>query len=247
MEQNRVTHIKLWYTEWHIKVEFCTCRPITAISPCSRGQRVWGGERGTTLQTTAPNPQETNRYDNSSTALHNYKIRFNLIWTVVAMWGFPSSCFVTNNIMTRSSFRLLILSFTMKLWSVLGSCLFVPSLRKKLWPGADSYLLFLLLRKRLCLYEVFCLLVLHARGQWPCPGSYPLVPVCNTSFSVVLEPDLGLDHLSRASLLIPLKLVLSGSKSFVSFHSVKMLTQLIVGSTDDAKDRVLVLCNLSIF
>ena len=104
MEQNRVTHIKLWYTEWRIKVEFCTCRPITAISPCSRGQRVWGGERGTTPQTTAPNPQETNRYDNSWTALHNYTIRSNLIWTAVGTWGFPSSCFVTNNIMTRFSF-----------------------------------------------------------------------------------------------------------------------------------------------
>lgn len=104
MEQNRVTHIKLWYTEWHIKVEFHICRPITAISPCSRGQWVWRGERDTTSQTTAPNPQETNRYDNSSTALHNYKIRSNLIWTVVGTWGFPSSCFVTNNIMTRSSF-----------------------------------------------------------------------------------------------------------------------------------------------
>jgi len=57
---------------------------------------------------------------------------------------------------------------------------------------------------------------------------------------VVLEPDLGLDHLSCASLLIPLKLVLSGCKSFVSFYSVKKLTQLIVGSTEDAKDRVLV-------
>jgi len=59
-----------------------------------------------------------------------------------------------------------------------------------------------------------------------------LVPVCNSSFSVVLEPDLGLDHLSPASVLIPLKLVLSGCRSFVSFHSVKELTQLIVGSTE---------------
>jgi hypothetical protein len=104
MEQNRVTHIKLWYKEWHIKVEFCTCRLITAISPCSRGQPVWGGEGGTTPQTTAPIPQETNRYDNSSAALHNYKIRYNLIWTVVSTWGVSLSCFVTNNIMTRSSF-----------------------------------------------------------------------------------------------------------------------------------------------
>jgi hypothetical protein len=63
---------------------------------------------------------------------------------------------------------------------------------------------------------------------------------------VVLEPDLGLDRLSHASLLIPLKFILSGCKFFVSFHSVKKLTQLIVGSTEDAKDRVLVLFNLSI-
>jgi len=104
MERNRVTHIKLWYTKWHIKVEFCVCRPITAISPCSRGQRVWGGEGGTSPQTTAPNPQETNRYDNSSAALHNYKIKSNLIWTVVNTWRVSSSCFVTNNIMIRSSF-----------------------------------------------------------------------------------------------------------------------------------------------
>lgn len=120
-----VTHIKLWYTEWYIKVEFCTCRPITAISPCSRGQRVWGGERGTTPQTTAPNPQETNRYDNSSAALPNYKIRSNLIWTVVGTWGFPSSCSVTNNIMTRASFPssyLVIHSETMVSLRLLSSC-----------------------------------------------------------------------------------------------------------------------------
>jgi len=134
----------------------------------------------------------------------------------------------------------------MKLWSVSGSCLLVPSLRKKLGPGPGSCLLFLSLRKRLCPYQGFCLLVLCTKGQWPCPGSYPLVPVCNSSFSVLLEPDLGLDRLSHASLLIPLKLVLSGCTSFVSFRSVKKQTQLIVGSPVDAKDRVLILCNLSI-
>jgi hypothetical protein len=63
---------------------------------------------------------------------------------------------------------------------------------------------------------------------------------------VVVESDLGLDHLSHASLLIPLKLVLSGYRSFVSFLSVKKQTQLTVGSAEDAKDRVLVLCNLSV-
>jgi hypothetical protein len=125
MEQNGVTHIKLWYTEWHIKVELCTCRPITAISTCSRGQRVWRGERGTTPQTTAPNPQETIRYNNSSAALHNYNIRSNFIWFVVGTWGFPSSCFVTNNIMTRSSFLssyLVIHSETIVSLRLLSSC-----------------------------------------------------------------------------------------------------------------------------
>lgn len=135
----------------------------------------------------------------------------------------------------------------MKLWSVSGSCLLVPSLRKKLGPGPGSYLLFLSFRKRLCPYQGFCLLVLCAKGQWPCPVSYALVLVCNSSFSVVLEPDLVLDCLSHASLLIPLKLVLSGYRSFVSFCSVRKQTQMIIGSPEDAKDRVLVLCNMSIW
>lgn len=134
----------------------------------------------------------------------------------------------------------------MKLWSISGSCLLVPSLRKKFGPGPGSCLFFLSFRKRLSPYQGFCLLVLGAKGQWPCPGSYPLVPVCNSSFSVVLKPDLGLDCLSHASLLIPLKLVLSGYRSFVSFHSVKKETQPIIGSPEVTKDRILVLCNLSV-
>lgn len=73
-----------------------------------------------------------------------------------------------------------------------------------------------------------------------------MVPICNSSFSVVLEPDLGLDCLTHASLLIPLKLVLSGYRSVVSFCSVEKQTQLITGSPENAKDRVVVLCNLSI-
>ena len=147
MEQNRVTHIKLWYTEWHIKVELCTCRPITAISPCSRGQRIRGGERGTTPQTTAPDPQEANRYDNTSAAPHHYKIWSNLIWTVVGTWGFPSSCFVTNNIITRSSFLssyLVIHSETMVSLRFLSSC---PITEKEIWPRSRFLSSLLIIQK----------------------------------------------------------------------------------------------------
>jgi hypothetical protein len=175
MKQKRVTHIKLECAEWHIKVEFCICRPITAVSPCCRGQWVWGGRSGATSQTTATNPQETDRYDNSSKGLLNYKIRSHLILTVVGTRGFPSSCFVTHeDSVAKPGF---------------------PSCHSQSdWPVSGSCLLFLVTQKKTTARPR----VLSSLSLTQAQAAIPWIPVSN-SFCVVLEPDWCFDCLSYAS------------------------------------------------
>ena len=57
----------------------------------------------------------------------------------------------------------------------------------------------------------------------------PWIPVSNSSFSVVLEPDSGPHCVGYASLLFPVMLVLSGCRSSISFSSVKKQAQLVFG------------------
>jgi hypothetical protein len=80
--QYSVQYCKTWVS-W-----LPSCRPITTTSPCYRGEWLWG--RSTTApQTTAPYTQETNRYGDSTEALHNSENRPHLIWTVEAIPGSP--------------------------------------------------------------------------------------------------------------------------------------------------------------